>query len=97
MNALSNFHDPRIRDALLANYHSEADQGFRFKMASLLGRYPDRRVVSALIPDLRSAHQNLKRIVETRLCELTHRRPGLSPEDWEVWWKEEGERFEFPR
>ena len=97
LTALSNFHDPRIPDALLASYVAEADLGLRFKMASLLGKYPDRRVVSALIPDLRSADRNLKRIVENRLCELTHRRPGLSPEDWEAWWKEKGDRFEFPR
>lgn len=97
LTALSNFHDPRIVDALLASYISEADLGLRFKMASLLGKYPDRRVVSALIPDLRSADRNLKRIVETRLCELTHRRPGLPPEDWESWWKGKGESFEFPR
>jgi HEAT repeat protein len=96
LTALQRFDDPDILGPVLEAFSGEQDPEILYLMASLLGRFSDPRVVAALIPVLESNDHNLRRVAESRLCELTHRPPGLPADDWSRWWREQGAAFEFP-
>ena len=96
LTALQRFDDPAILEPMLAVFDTESDAGIRFQMINLLGRFEDPRVITALIPELDSDHANLRLVAETRLCELTHRRPGLPVDDWRAWWTGAAAGYQFP-
>jgi HEAT repeat protein len=96
LNALLRYDDPAIVDPVLEAFANEDDIEVRYLMVSLLGRFPDPRVVTALIPALDSDDDNLRRMAESRLCELTHRPPGLPREDWSRWWEQQRGDYQFP-
>ena len=96
LSVLQRFRDPVIPERLLEVYPQVEEPGIRFAMISLLGRFPDSRVVPVLIGALSSSDPNLRRMAESRLCELTHRPPGKSPENWRKWWEEHRPDYRFP-
>ena len=96
LTALRWFDDPSMLETLLAAHRTEPDARMRYKMVYLLGRFEDSRVIGALIPELESDDSNLRLVADNRLCELTHRRPGLSADDWRDWWGRAAAGYQFP-
>lgn len=96
LSMLDLYRDPTIPERLLEAFPGVEEPPVRFAMVSLMGRFPDPRVVTTLIGVLDSPDPNVRRMAETRICELTHRPPGKSKSDWERWWKENRQGYRFP-